>query len=158
MSAQVTAVGNITEPAPAVTQTGKKVLKFAVGATLGKRDEQSGQWEDVGEPLFLEVTLWERDAEFWEQHLTRGVRVAVTGVLVSEKWTDRDGKERISQVLANPRMLGVHPPRQQQQAAPYGAQPPQVQQGQAQYGTQYSAGVQYGQPAEDPWGGQQAPF
>lgn len=143
MSAELTVVGNITEPELRYTSSNKEVLSFRIGATHRRKNQQTGQWEDVGEPLFLSVSLWEQDAQRWKNHLTKGTRVALNGSLTLRPWTDKDGKDRIGLDLVNVRVLGIWPKDsapQTQQPAPYGQ------------------AATYEQPSDNPWATQEAPF
>lgn len=137
MSAEIVATGNITEPNVGATGSGKSTLNFRLGATPRRKDQQTQQWADFGEPLFLSVTLWEQDADRWANVLQKGSRVTVSGTLALRKWTDREGVERVSMELVGARMLGFFPDSKPQA---YGQPNP------------------YQQPANDPWGSQEAPF
>jgi single-strand DNA-binding protein len=69
------------------TSTGKKVGKFRLAVP-----------EYRGETLFLDVEVWERQAEFAEAHLTKGKIVNVVGRLKEESW-EKDGVKRSKTVV-----------------------------------------------------------
>lgn len=144
MSARMTVTGNIgKDPRYGQTGTGKSYLGFSVAATPRRKNRDTDEWEDVGEPLWLDVTLWEWAADLWRDHLTSGTKVAVEGVLQLRAWKDNDGQKRINMEIGNARMLGATPKRGQQYSgrfnqAPQGgsaqdswSQPPAQQQAQA---------------------------
>lgn len=139
MAMKVEAVGNLTaDPELKQSQNGKPFLNARMGCTRTRKNDQTGQWDDVGDPLFVEFTLWEEDATFWAQHLHKGTRLAVTGVLQLRSWSGNDGMSRTEIGVGSARVLGVVPPRTQQQ------QPQQ-------------AAPQYGNPAPQHMQPQQAP-
>ncbi len=61
---------------------------------------------------FLTVTAWNRTAEVAAQHLTTGRRIAVTGRLEQQTWTDRDtGANREKVVVVANRLDFLDAPR-----------------------------------------------
>lgn len=70
---------------------GKSVANFTVPHTARAKNKQTGDFEDVGDTLWVRVALWERDADLAAQHLRKGVLVRVEGEPVLKAW-ERDGK------------------------------------------------------------------
>lgn len=110
MAIQATITGNVGNVRINKTQTGKTVLGFSVAATPFRRDKETGEFHDLGEPLWVDVSLWERDADQWRDHIAKGVRVALTATLTLESYEASDGTPRTKIVATYPRMLGVVPP------------------------------------------------
>lgn len=142
MSNRIQITGPITEPETRYTPQNKQVLAFRVNATHAKYNEQSRQWEEVGEPFWVSVSLWERDAARFADHLARGTRITVEGVLTIRTFDRKDGTQGHGYDLVGARALGVVPAASQTgyQNAP---------------GQAYTAGG-YQTPAHDPWAAQNA--
>lgn len=79
-------VGRITkDPELRRTESGKAVCSYSLAV---KRPRV----KDVTD--FIECVTWQQGAEYLAQYGHKGDVVAVTGVLASRKWTDKEGKER----------------------------------------------------------------
>lgn len=89
----ITVVGNLTgDPELRFIQSGAAVVNFTVASTPKTFDKQSQEWKD-GETLFMRCSLWREAAENVAESLTKGMRVIVTGNLVSRSW-DANGEKR----------------------------------------------------------------
>ena len=94
----LTIVGNLTsDPELRFTQSGAAVANFTVASTPKFFDKQANEWKD-GETLFMRCSLWREAAENVAESLTKGMRVIVTGRLVSKPW-EKDGEKRTSTEL-----------------------------------------------------------
>jgi len=90
---QITVVGNLTgDPELRFIQSGAAVVNFTVASTPRTFDRQSNEWKD-GETLFMRCSLWREAAENVAESLTKGMRVIVTGRLVSRSW-EANGEKR----------------------------------------------------------------
>ena len=91
----ITVVGNLTaDPELRFTPSGAAVANFRVLSTPRTFDRQANEWKD-GETLAINCSVWREAAENVAESLTRGVRVVVTGNLVSRSWEDKDtGQKR----------------------------------------------------------------
>lgn len=90
---QITVVGNLTgDPELRFIQSGAAVANFTVASTPRTFDRQSNDWKD-GDTLFLRCSLWREAAENVAESLTKGMRVVVTGRLVSRSW-EANGEKR----------------------------------------------------------------
>lgn len=90
----VTMTGNLTaDPKLRFTTSGAAVANFTVASTPRTRDRQTNEWSD-GEPIFLDCTVWRRQAENVAESLTKGMRVIVAGRLRARSYDDRDGNRR----------------------------------------------------------------
>ena len=146
MSAKMIVTGNLgRDPEVRYTKNGKAVCELQVAATASRKNEQSNQWEDIGDALWVTAPFWEQDAERLANMVRKGDRVTIEGLLVLESYTAQDGTTRTKHVLSRPRFLGVIP-----------KQPQQAPQQQA---PSYAQGS-YQKPTSDPWGtdNTQAPF
>jgi single-strand DNA-binding protein len=87
---QVTLCGNLTrDPVLRTTQTGTDVGSFALAV-----NERYGQGNSAREVThFIEVTAW-GELALENQTLASGTGVLVTGRLVTDSYTDRDGHKR----------------------------------------------------------------
>ena len=146
-STPITVVGNLTaDPELRYTQAGKAVANFTVASTPRRFDPQTGQWVD-GEPMFLPCNLWGQPGENAAESLAKGMRVVVTGSLVSRSFQTQAGENRrvfevkvdevgpslryaTAQVTRNPQQgqgqwQGQQQPQQPQQQAQQPQQPQQ---------------------------------
>lgn len=85
--------GNLTRDAEMrSSRSGTAVLKFSVAVNDRKKNQQTGEWEDV--TSFVDCTMFGRRAEALETRLLRGVRVFVAGRLKQDTWEAEDGSRR----------------------------------------------------------------
>ncbi len=91
----ITVTGNLTaDPELRFTPAGAAVANFTVASTPRTFDRQSNEWRDA-ETLFMRCSVWRDAAENVAESLSRGMRVVVTGRLVSRSWEDREtGQKR----------------------------------------------------------------
>lgn len=90
---QITIIGNLTgDPELRFIQSGAAVVNFTVASTPRTFDRQANEYKD-GETLFMRCQLWREPAENVAESLTKGMRVIVTGRLVSRSW-EKDGEKR----------------------------------------------------------------
>jgi single-strand DNA-binding protein len=67
------------------------ILKMGVAVNDRRKNQQSGEWEDV--PNFLDVTVFGTRAEALTRYLSKGSKVAVEGKLRWSQW-EKDGVKR----------------------------------------------------------------
>ncbi len=107
---RVILIGNLTnDPELRYTPQGTAVadLRLAVSEVRGSRGGERKE-----ETLFIDVTVWERQAETCSEYLAKGRTVLVEGRLALDEWQDKESgeKRRKIRVIANlVRFLG--PPR-----------------------------------------------
>ena len=95
---QITVVGNLTgDPELRFIQSGAAVVNFTVASTPRTFDRQSNEWKD-GETLFMRCSLWREAAENVAESLTKGMRVLVTGRLVSRSWEANGEKRTVTEM------------------------------------------------------------
>src|SRR5690554_4499925 len=95
---QITVIGNLTgDPELRFIQSGAAVANFTVASTPRTFDRQTNEWKD-GETLFMRCSLWREAAENVAESLTKGMRVIVTGRLVSRSWEANGEKRTVSEI------------------------------------------------------------
>lgn len=142
MTNLISITGNLAEPiALKFTGSGKALASARVAYTPRKRDE-SGQWVDAGETLWLDVTVWGEEAEaLCERAGDYKGRVTVTGRLGVRSYEAKDGSTRQA-VTVNADAVALHRPSGQAQRSSQ-QQPatsdPWANQGQQQQGGGWDA-------------------
>ncbi len=95
---QITVVGNLTgDPELRFIQSGAAVVNFTVASTPRSFDRNTNEWKD-GDTLFLRCSLWREAAENVAESLTKGMRVIVTGRLVSRSWEANGEKRTVNEI------------------------------------------------------------
>lgn len=95
---QITVIGNLTgDPELRFIQSGAAVANFTVASTPRTFDRQTNEWKD-GETLFMRCSLWREAAENVAESLTKGMRVIVTGRLVSRSWEANGEKRTVNEI------------------------------------------------------------
>lgn len=127
MALKAVVTGVIAEPVLRWTPQQKAVVDLRVNATASNRDKVTGQWSDIGAPLWVGAAFWDAEAQHLADVLHKGDRVSVEGTLVVEAFQRRDGSEGQRYSLRYPRFLGVIPARRRDtgdRGAPYFSGPP----------------------------------
>lgn len=94
----ITIVGNLTgDPELRFIQSGAAVANFTVASTPRTFDRQTNEFKD-GETLFMRCSLWREAAENVAESLTKGMRVIVTGRLVSRSWEANGEKRTVNEI------------------------------------------------------------
>ena len=101
MTNHATITGNLAAPPELrFTQSGKAVLSARVADTPRRFNRDTQQWEDAGETLWVDVTMWDADAEHVAEMIgERKGRVTVTGRLGIRSYETREGEKRQSVTL-----------------------------------------------------------
>lgn len=86
-----TVLGNIGgEVRLNVTQGGKKVASFSLAESVYGKNPASGNVERYTQ--WWDVAFWGTRAEKASEHLAKGSAIAVTGKVVLDQYTNRDGE------------------------------------------------------------------
>ncbi len=98
---KVILMGNLTrDPELRYTPQGTAVadLRLAVTTSRGGRNQERKE-----ETLFIDVTVWDRQAENCSEYLAKGRSVLVEGRLILDEWEDRESGAKRSKlrVVAN---------------------------------------------------------
>lgn len=115
MSLRAIVTGAIAEPVLRWTGKQQAVLELRINATASQRNRDTGEWSDIGSPLWVSATFWEKDAQYLAGVVHQGDRVSVEGTLIVETYQRRDGGTGSKHVIRSPRFLGVSPKRSQVQ-------------------------------------------
>jgi single-strand DNA-binding protein len=85
--------GNLTrDPELRSTGSGMNVLKLGVAVNDRRKNQQTGEWEDV--PNFVDVTVFGNRAEALSRFLSKGSKVAIEGKLRWSQWENQQGEKR----------------------------------------------------------------
>ena len=85
--------GNLTrDPELRATPNGQQVLTFGVAVNDRRRDQQTGEWEDV--PNYVDCVVFGSRAEALSKFLSKGSKVAIEGKLRYSSWETKDGQHR----------------------------------------------------------------
>lgn len=106
MAADITVTGTLTrDPELKHAQSGTPILKLALAATRRAQNRDTKQWEDDGDPLYIDVTFFGDRENYLGDILHKGDKVSVTGALVRRNW-EHNGKSGVSLEVRFPRLLG----------------------------------------------------
>lgn len=90
---RVVITGNLTrDPELRATGSGMNVLKMGVAVNDRRKNQQTGEWEDV--PNFVDVTVFGARAEALSRFLSKGSKVAIEGKLRWSQWESQQGEKR----------------------------------------------------------------
>ena len=124
MAMRVIAEGNLTkDPTIRVLDDGRRLMNLSLGVTPRRLNRQTNEWENVGEPVYVDTTLWDGDVDRWEPHLHKGSRVTISGVFQKRTWTGDDGAPRVTDEIGSARMYGLVPQLPQNQGGAHYGQP-----------------------------------
>ena len=124
-------VGNLTrDPDVRQTPSGKPVAELRLAVSETYRDRQTGQPKEV--VCYVDVVVWERQAELCQQYLAKGRPVLIEGRLTYDEWKTPQGETRNKLRVRAERVqfLGAPPKRGEAQegaaasAAPAAAEAP----------------------------------
>lgn len=86
-------IGNIgKDPQTAMTNTGKKCVRFSVATSKRYRDANGEQKEQTE---WHNIVLWGKSADIFEQlGVKKGTALYIEGELTNRSWTDNQGQKR----------------------------------------------------------------
>lgn len=106
MAAEITVTGTLTrDPELRYAQSGTPMLKLALAATRRTQNRNTKQWEDDGDPLYIDVTFFGERENYLGDILHKGDQVSVTGALVRRNW-ELDTKSGVALEVRFPKLLG----------------------------------------------------
>ncbi|MGC0252155.1 single-stranded DNA-binding protein [Pseudactinotalea sp. Z1748] len=102
IKAPITVEGNLTgDPDLIYTDDGKPYARFNLAINDRQYNNETGQFEEVGEPIFHGVTVFGQQAENVANSLRKGDTALVQGDLRFTTWQTDDGQRRQgSEILA----------------------------------------------------------
>ena len=85
--------GNLTrDPELRATAGGTQMLAFGVAVNDRRRNQQTGEWEDV--PNFVDCIVFGSRAEAVSRFISKGSKVAIEGKLRYSAWENKEGQRR----------------------------------------------------------------
>lgn len=111
-------IGNLTrDPELKYTQSGLAVCDLGLAVN---RKWRSREGEDREETLFVDISVFGRQAETASEYLRKGRPVFIEGRLKLDQWTNQEGQKRskITVVADRVQFLGGRSPEQPQPGAP----------------------------------------
>lgn len=106
MAAEITVTGTLTrDPEIKYAQSGTAMLKVALAATRRTQNRDTKQWEDDGDPLYIDVTFFGDRENYLGDILHKGDQLSVTGTLVRRNW-ESGTKSGVALEVRFPRLLG----------------------------------------------------
>lgn len=101
------------------TNSGKSVASFDIASSKNYYNQETHQWEQAGDTLFLHCELWGNPAEnLAETTAGKGTEVLVTGELQANNWTDKQNNTR-RDVKVRVDTIALTPARKQQTSQSY---------------------------------------
>lgn len=117
----VTISGNLTRDSELrYTTSGSPILSFGVAVNESHKNAQ-GEWEERAN--FFNVVKFfydQRPAEYWQQRLTKGTHVMISGKLRYTSWEKDGQKHSAVEIVAGP----IDSPGNKQQGQPQQGQQP----------------------------------
>lgn len=106
MAAEITVTGTLTrDPEIKYAQSGTAMLKLALAATRRQQNRDTKQWEDDGDPLYIDVVFFGDRESYLGDVLHKGDQVSVTGALTRRNW-ESGTKSGVALEVRFPRLLG----------------------------------------------------
>ena len=106
MAAEITVTGTLTrDPEVKYTQSGTAMVKVALAATRRQQNRDTKQWEDDGDPLYIDVAFFGDRENYLGDILCKGDQVSVVGALVRRSW-ESGSKSGVALEVRFPRLLG----------------------------------------------------
>lgn len=97
------------------TPSGTMLATVSVPFTPRRRVPETGQWEDAGETIWVDVTVWGDAAERFAAAVTKGTPITATGRPRLRSWAAGNGAPRAGLNL-DARTWGTQPPGPGRQA------------------------------------------
>ena len=116
-------MGNLTrDPELRYIPSGTAVADLGLAINERYKDRDSGEWRE--KPVFVDVTVWRRQAETCSEYLSKGSPVMIEGRLQLDQWENSEGQKRSKlKVLADRvQFLSGNPPKGERRSEPGGDQ------------------------------------
>lgn len=114
---KVVLLGNLTrDPELKKSPSGISVAKLRLAVNETYKDRQTGQPKEVA--CFVDVAVWDKQADSCGQYLTRGSQILVEGRLVYEEWKNAQGESRNRLSVRADRVQFINTARRPESAAP----------------------------------------
>lgn len=89
--------GVVMDPGVRFSQSGNCILNLRLIAKKRVRDS-NGNWSDGPTPLFIDCTVFGKQAEHLADSIAKGDTVMVEGTLEQQEWDDKETGEKRSKV------------------------------------------------------------
>ena len=136
------------DPEMRFTQSGKPVANVSIPYTPRRYDQQTGQWVDAGDTVWVRASVWGDQAETFCEHVQKGQLLTLTGRPSVRAWAGNDG-EPAAALNLNVDTWGLRPKPAQHGQQP--AQPAAFGSGNVPAATQDPWGTGGAQPGEPPF-------
>jgi single-strand DNA-binding protein len=113
----VVLMGNVTRDIELRYTTGGTAVTD-MGLAVNNRVKKNGDW--IEEPMFIDVTIWGKQAELASQYLSKGRSVLVQGELRLDSWENNEGQKRSKHYInaSNVTFVGPAPKQSTAEAKP----------------------------------------
>lgn len=109
------------EPNLAFTGNGKPVTNLSVPYTPRRYNQQTGQWEDAGETVWVRASIWGDEAELAANTLHKGHLITLTGRPNVNAWADKQTGQPAANLQLTVDTWAIHP-RTPKNPGPQGGQ------------------------------------
>ena len=101
-------MGNLTrDPDLSYTQSGKPVCKLGLAVSNKYKDSKG---TEIDKPCFIDVTLWNKQAENTAEYMKKGYSITIIGRLELDQWEDKEGgKHKKHNIVASKVIFGQPP-------------------------------------------------
>lgn len=86
----------IADPELRFLQSGAAVVKIRVADNRRKLNKDTNQWEDDGDPMYIDVVAWKNLAESSADQVQKGDLIVASGDLRQRNWETKTGEKRIT--------------------------------------------------------------
>ena len=100
----------VRDPERTVTPNGVTICKFTIA--------NNRRIKDRDESIFMDCTAFNKTGEVCSQYLAKGATCIVSGKLVTEKWTGKDGQEKQKNAITVEEVEFISRPDQQNTPQP----------------------------------------
>lgn len=97
------------DPELRFTSSGKPVTNISVPYTPRRRNQQTGQWEDAGETIWVRASIWNEDAELAANTLRKGTLVTLIGRPSARAWADKQTGQPAAALNLTVDSWSIHP-------------------------------------------------
>jgi len=86
-------MGNLTrDPEVRYIPSGTAVADLSLAVNERFKDRDTGEWRE--KPVFVDITVWRRQAETCAEYLSKGSPVMIEGRLQLDQWENNEGQKR----------------------------------------------------------------
>lgn len=86
----------IAEPELRFAQSGTAVATIRIADNRRKLNKDTQQWEDDGDPLYINVIVWKNLAEMAVEQIAMKDMIVASGDLRQRNWETKTGEKRVT--------------------------------------------------------------